>query len=111
MALFDADRGVLLAPMDSSVITSRRTAAATAVAAKFLALANPGAVTICGCGEQGRAYATGATVWPQNRQRVALARMRSAQYGQSRSCRVSAACAVGMEAGMGAITILLEISV
>ena len=54
IALFDADRGVLLALMDSTVITSRRTAAATAVAAKFLARADAGTAAIVGCAEQGR---------------------------------------------------------
>ncbi len=39
--------------MDSAVITSRRTAAATAVAANSSRARTP-AVTICGCGEQGR---------------------------------------------------------
>jgi len=35
-------------------VTSLRTAAATAVAAKYLARPNSESVTICGCGEQGR---------------------------------------------------------
>lgn len=53
LALFDAQNGRVLALMDSIAITSLRTAAATAVAAKYLA---PAAVTVtlCGCGEQGR---------------------------------------------------------
>ena len=53
LALFDATDGRVLAIMDSVAITSLRTAAATAVAAKFLA--PPAAnVTLCGCGEQSR---------------------------------------------------------
>lgn len=53
IALFDAEDGRLLALLDSIEITSLRTAAATAVAAKHLA-PNPATVTICGCGEQAR---------------------------------------------------------
>jgi alanine dehydrogenase len=53
IALFDAADGRLLALMDSIEITSLRTAAATAVAARHLA-PDPAVVTICGCGEQSR---------------------------------------------------------
>jgi ornithine cyclodeaminase/alanine dehydrogenase-like protein (mu-crystallin family) len=53
IALFDAADGRLLALLDSAEITCLRTAAATAVAAKYLA-PDPAAVTICGCGEQSR---------------------------------------------------------
>jgi len=54
VTLFDAERGVLLALMDSAAITSLRTAAASAVAAKYLAREDASVATICGCGEQGR---------------------------------------------------------
>jgi len=54
IALFDADRGTPLAILDSREITSLRTGAATAVAAKYLARADASTVTICGCGVQGR---------------------------------------------------------
>jgi alanine dehydrogenase len=54
IALFDALDGRLLAVLDSIHITSIRTAAATAVAAKYLARADASVVTVCGCGEQGR---------------------------------------------------------
>jgi alanine dehydrogenase len=53
IALFDAGDGRLLALLDSIEITSMRTAAATAVAAKYLA-PDAGTATICGCGEQSR---------------------------------------------------------
>src|SRR3954447_13678717 len=53
LALFDASNGRVLALMDSSAITSLRTAAATAVAAKYLAPAVAD-VVVCGCGEQSR---------------------------------------------------------
>jgi alanine dehydrogenase len=54
IVLFDSDSGRLLAVLDSIEITSRRTAAATAVAAKYLARPDARVVTVCGCGEQGR---------------------------------------------------------
>ena len=54
IVLCDAGNGTPLAVMDSRDITSLRTAAATAVAAKFLARQGSRTVTICGCGNQGR---------------------------------------------------------
>ena len=48
-------RMVALAVLDSIDITIKRTAAASAVAAKYLARKNSSVATICGCGEQGRA--------------------------------------------------------
>jgi ornithine cyclodeaminase/alanine dehydrogenase-like protein (mu-crystallin family) len=55
IVLYDADNGRLLAVLDSMEITLKRTAAATAVAAKYLARKNSSAATICGCGAQGSA--------------------------------------------------------
>jgi alanine dehydrogenase len=54
IVLCDAENGTPLAVMDSREITSLRTAAATAVAAKFLARQDSQTITICGCGNQGR---------------------------------------------------------
>ena len=54
IVLCDAEKGTPLAVMDSREITSLRTAAATAVAAKYLARRDSQTVTICGCGAQGR---------------------------------------------------------
>lgn len=54
IVLCDADNGRPLAVMDSIEITGLRTAAATAVAAKYLAAEDSHVVTICGCGIQGR---------------------------------------------------------
>jgi alanine dehydrogenase len=54
IALFDSRTGRTLALLDSIEITSLRTAAATAVAARYLARPDASTVTICGCGEQGR---------------------------------------------------------
>lgn len=55
IVLCDATDGRVLAVMDSIEVTIRRTAAATAVAARHLARADSRSVTICGCGRQGRA--------------------------------------------------------
>jgi len=52
--LFDADNGQVLAVMDSMEITTLRTGAATAVAAKYLARKDSRTATVCGCGNQGR---------------------------------------------------------
>ena len=57
IVLCDAEKGSPLAVMDSREITSLRTAAATAVAAKYLARKDSRTVTICGCGNQGRVQA------------------------------------------------------
>jgi alanine dehydrogenase len=54
IVLSDADNGYPLAVMDSTEITGQRTAAATAVAAKYLARPESKTLTICGCGVQGR---------------------------------------------------------
>ena len=54
IALFDLGSGRLLALMDSMEITALRTAAATGVAARYLARTDASTATICGCGVQGR---------------------------------------------------------
>ena len=54
IALYDASNGSVLALMDSVEITTLRTAAATAVAARQLARGESSAVTVIGCGVQGR---------------------------------------------------------
>ena len=55
IALFDGENGRPLAIMDSIEITLLRTAAATAVAAKYLARPDSTVAFLCGCGAQGRA--------------------------------------------------------
>jgi alanine dehydrogenase len=55
IAVFDAENGMPLAILDSIDITIKRTAAASAVAAKYLARRESSVATICGCGQQGRA--------------------------------------------------------
>ena len=53
--LYDAADGRLLAILDSMEITSKRTAAASALAARHLAREDARTIAILGCGEQGRA--------------------------------------------------------
>ena len=53
--LCDGETGAVLAIMDSIEITLRRTAAATALAARYLARPDAASVLICGCGAQGAA--------------------------------------------------------
>ena len=55
IVLSDGANGYPLAVMDSTEITSQRTAAATAVAAKYLARPESKKLTICGCGNPGGA--------------------------------------------------------
>jgi alanine dehydrogenase len=54
IVLCDSGNGTPLAVMDSREITSLRTGAATAVAARYLARGDSRIITICGCGNQGR---------------------------------------------------------
>ena len=56
--LCDAANGSLLAVIDSIEITLRRTAAASALAARYLAREDASSIAICGCGDQGRAQVT-----------------------------------------------------
>jgi len=55
VVVFDAANGLPLAVLDSIDITLKRTAAASAVAAKYLARKDSSVATICGCGQQSRA--------------------------------------------------------
>ena len=65
ISLHDATDGAVLAVLDSMEITTLRTGAATAVAARYLARTDARAVTVLGCGTQGRS------------QLLALSRVRS----------------------------------
>ena len=56
IGLFDTANGRPLALLDSIEITTLRTAAASAVAARHLARADAATIAICGCGNQGRAH-------------------------------------------------------
>lgn len=55
IVVMDLAHGTPLAILDSTLITTLRTAAATAVAAKVLARADAATITVVGCGTQGRA--------------------------------------------------------
>jgi alanine dehydrogenase len=55
IAVCDGENGRPLAVMDSIDITIKRTAAASAVAAKYLARLDSSVATICGCGQQAAA--------------------------------------------------------
>lgn len=54
--LCDAETGSLLAILESSEVTLRRTAAASAVAAQLFSRGEAPTLLICGCGVQGRAH-------------------------------------------------------
>lgn len=79
--LYDAEDGQLLAILDSMEITSKRTAAASALAAKHLSREDAHHVAILGCGEQGRAQLAaiarvrtirGAMAWDGNAEKARL---------------------------------------
>ena len=53
--LFDGNDGRLLATYDSMELTAKRTAAASALAARYLARRDSKSIVICGCGAQARA--------------------------------------------------------
>lgn len=54
--VMDIERGTPLGILDSTLITTLRTAATSAVAAKYLARADARTMTIAGCGIQGQAH-------------------------------------------------------
>lgn len=56
IVLCDGEDGRPLAVLDSIDITIKRTAAASAVAAKYLARPESSIATLCGCGQQGAAH-------------------------------------------------------
>jgi alanine dehydrogenase len=55
IVVMDIERGTPLAILDSALITTLRTAAATAIAAKYLARGDAATITLIGCGTLGRA--------------------------------------------------------
>jgi alanine dehydrogenase len=99
--LSDASNGALLAILDSIEVTLRRTAAASALAAKLLARPESATLLVCGCGAQGRAHAEAMRevlpirrfmVWDRNPQAAeALARdLGGTAVGDLRSACLSA---------------------
>jgi ornithine cyclodeaminase/alanine dehydrogenase-like protein (mu-crystallin family) len=97
VVLCEAVTGQPLAVMDSMAITALRTAAATAVAAKYLARTNSRTALICGCGGQGPA------------QLRALLRVRSPEriyaYDQDAEKAQVFAAALGAETGLPITTV------
>jgi ornithine cyclodeaminase/alanine dehydrogenase-like protein (mu-crystallin family) len=89
--LFDGEAGRVLAILDSIEITVQRTAAATAVAARYLARPVESVVTVCGCGVQGWAQLAAlervrplrrVAAWDADSNRAAAyARRAAARYG------------------------------
>jgi ornithine cyclodeaminase/alanine dehydrogenase len=70
LILNDAETGLPIAVMDATWITAKRTAAASAVAAKYFAMPNPRSVAIIGCGVQGRSHVEAMTAVFSTIQRV-----------------------------------------
>lgn len=54
--LFDAETGIPLAALESGIVTAMRTAAASAVAARWMALHDASSLALIGCGIQARAH-------------------------------------------------------
>lgn len=61
--LFDPETGALIALMDGRLITEMRTAAVSAVSAKYMARADAGVLTILGSGVQARSHLAALTLW------------------------------------------------
>lgn len=79
--LLDGERGSPLALIDSIEVTTRRTAAASALAARYLAAPDSATITVCGCGDQGAAQLLSLAqvlpirrgyAWDQDRDRAAV---------------------------------------
>lgn len=91
--LCDGVDGAVLAVMDSIEITLGRTAAASALAACFLARGDADCIAICGCGEQGRAQLGALSrVMPINK-----ARVWDLDAGKARAFARDMAAALGLE--------------
>ena len=92
--LMDAESGEPRALLDSAAVTALRTAAATSVAARWLARPDSATATIVGCGVQGRAHlAFLAAVLPQ------LRRVRLHDVSEpARRAAIAEASALGLEA-------------
>ncbi|MBI1893320.1 MAG: ornithine cyclodeaminase family protein [Candidatus Rokubacteria bacterium] len=66
LILNDLETGLPIAVMDSTWLTAQRTAAASAVAARYLAVPDPRILAVLGCGVQGRTnLAALKSVFPQ----------------------------------------------
>lgn len=90
IVLCDAGNGLALAVMGSGTVTSRRTAAATAVAARYLARRDANEATLIGCGEQGFAQLRALVrVLP-------LARVHLVDVSQERAAALGRRCAADL---------------
>ena len=72
--LCDAENGALLGAMDSIEITLRRTAAASALAARHMARSESTTALICGCGAQARAHVPAPAADPAGEHRLRVRR-------------------------------------
>lgn len=61
--LLDPETGALIALMDGRLITEMRTAAVSAVSAKYMARADAGVLAILGSGVQARSHLAALTLW------------------------------------------------
>ena len=93
LVLFDANNGTPLAVMDSIELTKQRTAAASAVAAKYLARRDSRTLTIYGCGAQASAQlAAMKCVLPIERVHVVDADSRRAEaFAQKHGAQIGVA--------------------
>jgi len=103
--LCDGETGALLAIMDSIEVTLRRTAAASALAARFLARPDSATILVCGCGEQGRAQLAALRhVLPLRR---ALAWDRDREVAQRFADEAGGEAVVDLEAAAGASDVIV----
>ena len=110
--LCDGESGALLAIIDSIEVTLRRTAAATALAARFLARADSATILVCGCGAQGAAQLEAlravlplrrAFAWDRDEARAqAFARSHGLEaVADLRACDVIVACTTARSPYLG----------
>jgi ornithine cyclodeaminase/alanine dehydrogenase-like protein (mu-crystallin family) len=118
--LCDGETGSLLAVMDSAEVTLRRTAAATALAARHLARPESRSVMICGCGAQAPAQLEALrevlplerlTAWDREPERArafageardgGMAAQATPDIGAARRCDVVVTCTTAREPFLG----------
>jgi ornithine cyclodeaminase/alanine dehydrogenase-like protein (mu-crystallin family) len=103
--LADGETGALLAIMDSIEVTLRRTAAASALAARFLARPRSRTIFVCGCGAQGAAQLEALrAVLPLDR---AFAWDRDRDRAQAFADETGAEAVVDLEAAAGESDIIV----
>ncbi|HEV7820304.1 MAG TPA: ornithine cyclodeaminase family protein [Burkholderiales bacterium] len=102
VVLCDAGNGFPLAVMDSISITALRTAAATAVAAKYLARKECELALVCGCGTQGamQLRALCRVRKPRRIQAYDQDRAKAAEFAQALSAEVGIPVTVAKDLGI-----------